>query len=180
MSSKPERIHLTMTGDWQAFDEVISCLFPMLLFLQLTEFSVSGFAWINVYHRSLDFLYTCLNNHRAKCTKSYYVISWLWEPVCFLLTVSNVLFQSVLVIDTGFLWTVPGSLFLDPGKSWLSLITIHAHSHTCPHAFYLNSVSPSRIFSPKTELGFCYLLCPLPNRGHNILLIYILVMTWRS
>lgn len=63
MSPKPERRHLTMTGDWQAFDEVINCSFPVLLSLQPAEFSMSGFAWIKVYHRRLDSSHTYLNNH---------------------------------------------------------------------------------------------------------------------
>ena len=61
MSPKPERTHLTMSGEWQAFDEVISCSFSTFLSFQSTEFIIYAFALIKVCRRILTFSQTDLN-----------------------------------------------------------------------------------------------------------------------
>lgn len=139
------------------------------LYLGLPELRSTTEDWIPLILISTTF--------RTKCTKSHYVVSCLWISECFFLYVWNVLFQAMLVTDTGILWNVPWSLFSDPGKSWLLFITTHKHAHML--SIY-SSFYPTRTYSPKQSWFFYYLLCPLPNRGHNTYVIYILVVTKRS
>ena len=101
------KTHLTITGDWQTFYEVINCSFPMLPSLQPIEFSISGFAWINIYHRSLDFSHNYSVTIRATYTKQYNVILCLWGSTYFP-PLSGMFFKWELVVSLW--WNILWSL----------------------------------------------------------------------
>lgn len=168
MSPKPERTHLTPVGDRRAFDEVSSFHFSCSCLSSLLNSPYLGLPELRSTIEAWTFLIFDSTTVRAKSTKSHHVISCLWGSACFFLTVWNVPFQVVLIIDTGILWNLPWLLF---PWSWEKLIVPHSgirtlpRMHTCFSIYY--SVSPTGIYSPKTELLFDYLLCPLPNRGHQ-------------
>lgn len=175
MFPKPVRTYLTMTSDRQAFLTKLSIahflcflLFSLQnsLYLDLPELRSTTEAWIFLIFLSITV--------RAKCTKSYHIISCLWVFAFFfffLITVCNVLFQVALVIETGILWNASRSLF---PWCWGKFFFFFPHSYTCtithmcPCFSIYYTFSPTRIYSPKQNCFFDDLLCPLPNRGgHN-------------